>query len=72
MMKNASYTTSFSVAQSPKQVFAAITNPRAWWGEGISGETDKLGGEFVYRHSKLHLSKQKITELVPDKNWCGK
>ncbi len=72
MMTNASYKTSFTVAQSPKQVFAAITNPRAWWGEGISGDTDKLGGEFVYRHGKIHLSKQKITELVPDKKLVWK
>jgi hypothetical protein len=72
MMKNASYTTSFAVAQSPKQIFAAITNPRAWWGEGISGDTDKLLGEFTYRHGKIHLSKQKITELVLNKKLVWK
>lgn len=66
-MPDKSFKTSFAVAQSPEQVFAAATNPRAWWGEGITGETAKLGGEFVYRHGSIHLSKQKITELVPNK-----
>ena len=66
-MSDKSFTTSFIVTQSPEQVFAAVTSPRAWWGEGIVGDTAKLGGEFVYRHGSIHLSKQKITELVPNK-----
>lgn len=28
------YTAAFTVAQSPELVFAAVTNPRAWWGGG--------------------------------------
>ncbi len=71
-MTSTSYTTSFIVAQSPEQVFATITNPRAWWGEGITGETAKPGGEFSYRHGKIHLSKQKITELVPNQKLVWK
>ena len=62
-----SYTTSFTVAQTPEQVFAAILNPRGWWGEGITGITDKVGGTFLYRHGKIHVSTQTITELVPNK-----
>jgi uncharacterized protein YndB with AHSA1/START domain len=62
-----SYTTSFTVAQTPEQVFAAVTNPRGWWGEGITGVTDKLGGSFIYRHGPIHVSTQTITELVPGK-----
>lgn len=34
------YTATFTVAQSPEQVFAAVTNPRAWWSEVIVGATD--------------------------------
>lgn len=62
-----SYTTTFILAQTPEQVFAAITNPRAWWGEGITGDTDRVGGQFVYRHMPFHVSTQTITEFVPDK-----
>ena len=61
------YSTSFSVAQTPEEVFAAILNPRGWWGEGIKGATDKVGGSFVYRHGPIHVSTQTITELVPGK-----
>jgi uncharacterized protein YndB with AHSA1/START domain len=67
IMTDNSYTTSIIVKQTAKEVFGAITNPRAWWGEGIIGETAKLNGEFIYRHSSFHLSTQKISELVPDK-----
>ncbi len=71
-MTSKSYTTSFTVAQSPEQVFAAIINPRAWWGEGITGETAKLGGAFTYRHGKIHVSTQKITELLPNQKVAWK
>ena len=47
IMANKSFETSFTVEQSQEQVFAAITDPRAWWGEGITGETAKLDGEFI-------------------------
>jgi hypothetical protein len=30
-MKNQNYTTSFTVDQSPEDVFAPITNVRGWW-----------------------------------------
>ncbi|MEO6609464.1 MAG: SRPBCC domain-containing protein, partial [Aestuariivirga sp.] len=66
-MKKQSYTTSFIVAQTSDQVFEAITHPQRWWGEGITGETAKLGGSFLYRHNPYHVSTQTITELVPDK-----
>jgi len=64
-MADKSFTTTFTIAQSPEQVFAAVTNPRAWWGAGITGETARLGGEFTYRHGAIHRSKQQITELIP-------
>lgn len=36
-MNSQHYTASFSVAQSPAAVFAAVTNPRAWWSGEIKG-----------------------------------
>src|SRR6266446_9000169 len=44
-MSNQHYTTSFTVDQSPKKVFDAITNVRGWWSEEIEGRTDKPGAE---------------------------
>ncbi|MBG1232121.1 SRPBCC family protein [Aestuariivirga litoralis] len=65
-MTDKSYTKTFRLAQSAEMVFAAITNPRGWWGEGITGETAKLGGEFNYRHMPFHDTTQKITALEPN------
>ena len=64
-MSAQSYTATFVVDQTPEQVFAAVTNPRAWWSEEIVGQTDQLGAEFVFRYQNLHKSTQRITEFVP-------
>jgi hypothetical protein len=68
-MSSQNYTTSFTVDQTPEEVFAAINNVRGWWsGEpGVEGSTDKLGDEFTYRYEDVHYSKQKVTELIPGK-----
>ena len=63
-MNTTGYTTSFTVDQTPEEVFAAINNVRGWWSGQIDGDTDKLGAEFTYRYKDLHDSTQKITAMV--------
>jgi hypothetical protein len=60
------FTTTIVVDQTPTQVFAAINNPQAWWSGEIKGGTAKLNDEFTYRYKDLHMSKQRIVELIPD------
>jgi hypothetical protein len=67
MSKSKDYTASFTVDQTPEEVFNAINNIRGWWSENIEGSTDKLGAEFSYRYQDAHFCKIKITELVPGK-----
>lgn len=66
-MKNRSYTVTFTVDQTPAEVFDAINNVRGWWSGEIEGETRKLGAEFTYRYRDLHYSRQRITDLVAGK-----
>jgi uncharacterized protein YndB with AHSA1/START domain len=65
-MNDESFTTTFTVDQSPKEVFDAINDVRGWWGE-IRGRTDVLGAVFEYSNANVHLTTHEITELVPGK-----
>lgn len=66
-MATKDFTTTFVVDQTSEQVFDAITNVRGWWSEEVEGSTDKLNAEFNYHYKDAHVSKMKITELVPGK-----
>jgi hypothetical protein len=65
--KKKDFTTTFSVDQSPQEVFDAINNVRGWWSEEIEGHTDKLDTQFKFHYKNFHRSTQGITELVPGK-----
>ena len=65
-MTRKNFTSSFTVSQSAEQVFTAINNVRGWWSQGLKGDSDKSGGEFIYQHKQIHLSTQKVTELAPN------
>lgn len=66
-MTTTDFTTTILVDKTPKQVFDAIKNPRAWWTGEFEGNTNKLHDEFTYRYKEFHFSKQRVTEMIPDK-----
>jgi hypothetical protein len=66
-MNDKSFTTVFSVDQTPETVFEAIQNVRGWWSGEVEGGTEKLGDEFTYRYKNVHYSKQKLVEVIPGK-----
>ena len=65
-MENQSFTTTFLVDKSPKEVFNAVTNVRGWWSEEIEGGTEKLNDEFDYHYEDVHRCKMKLVEVIPD------
>ena len=69
VVNDQSYTTAFTVDQSPEEAFAAINDVRAWWTgkPGVIGNTDKLGDVFTYEYAPHHHTTQKVTELIPGK-----
>jgi len=66
-MENQNFNAVFLFDQSAKEVFDAVTNVRGWWSETVEGGTRNLNDEFVYRYADLHYSKQKLTEVIPNK-----
>ncbi len=66
-MSKQDFTLTFSVDQTPEEVFNAINNVRGWWSGEIEGGTARLGAEFTYRVGDVHFSKQKIAKFVPGK-----
>jgi hypothetical protein len=65
-MENQNFTTSFSVENTPEEVFNAINNVRDWWSENIEGGTDKLNDVFSYRYKDSHRCKIKLIEVIPN------
>ena len=66
-MKHKNYTTTMEVAQSPQEVFHAITDVTKWWSKDFEGSSTKLNDEFIIHHPGQHFSKQKLIEVIPGK-----
>ena len=65
-MQNQNFNISFLVNQTPKEVFKAVNNVRAWWSEELEGDSENVDDEFSYRHGDVHFSKHKLTEVIPN------
>jgi hypothetical protein len=64
-MNGHNYTTAFTVAHTPLEVYAAILRVRDWWGLDAEGPTDQLGEAFVFRGEDKHYSKIRVVAMVP-------
>jgi hypothetical protein len=52
--------------RTPEVVFAAVLDPRSWWGAGIQGGTTVVGDEFVYEVPGVHRSLMRLAEVIPN------
>jgi len=66
-MNGQDYSASIAVTASAHEVFKSINNVSKWWTEDLKGSSARLHDEFTVRFGDVHVSTQKIVELVPDK-----
>jgi hypothetical protein len=61
------YSTTFEVNVTPREVFQKINNVTEWWTENLKGDSRKVNDVFTVQFGDVHLSTQKLIEVVPDK-----
>ena len=71
-MKQENFTYRFTSSKTPREVFNLLLDAGKWWSgfyeETIEGKSKELNDEFTFKAGGgAHYSKQKLTELIPDK-----
>lgn len=65
-MKNKDLQVSFVVDQPANEVFNAVNSVSKWWTENLTGSSKSLNDEFTVEFEGMHVSKQKLIEVVPN------
>lgn len=66
-MNTQDYTASITVPASAQEVFNSINSVSKWWTDELEGSSTKLNDAFTVHFGDVHVSTQKIVELVPGK-----
>jgi hypothetical protein len=66
-MKDQDYSISIAVNAPPAVAFKSVNNVTKWWTENLEGSSQKLDDEFTVRFGDVHVSTQKLVEVIPDK-----
>jgi hypothetical protein len=66
-MKTQDYTASITADTTAQEAFDAINNVSAWWTENLEGGSKKMNDAFTVRFGDVHVSTQKLIELIPGK-----
>jgi hypothetical protein len=66
-MKEQDYTAILTVNATSQEVFKSINSVTEWWTDNLEGHSQKLNDEFTVRFGDVHVSKQKLIEVIPDK-----
>ena len=65
-MKAQDYTATIVVKATPQEVFNNVNSVTKWWTENLEGSSQKLNDEFTVRFGDVHVSTQKLVEVVHD------
>ena len=66
-MKKQDYNINITVDATAQEAFKAINSVTKWWTENLEGSSKKLNDEFTVRFDDVHVSKQKLVEVIPGK-----
>jgi hypothetical protein len=66
-MKKQDYTATITVDATPQEVFNNINSVTKWWTDELKGNSQKLNDEFTVQFGDMHVSTQKLIEIIPDK-----
>lgn len=66
-MKEQDFHTSITVNATAHEAFKSINSISRWWTEDLEGSSQKLNDEFTVHFGDIHVSKQKLVEVIPDK-----
>jgi hypothetical protein len=62
-----SYHVRLTVEATPHEVFDRVTSVSRWWNRSVDGASTKQDDVFTVRFEDLHVSTQKLIEVVPDR-----
>jgi hypothetical protein len=66
-MKEQDYRITLTVNVTAGEAFKSINSVSKWWTEDLEGSSQKLNDEFTVRFGDIHVSKQKLVEVIPGK-----
>ena len=66
-MKEQDLTIVITVKATAQEAFKNINSVTKWWTENMEGSSEKPGDEFTVRFGDVHVSTQKLVEVIPDK-----
>jgi hypothetical protein len=66
-IKKQDYSVSITVNATAQEAFNGINSVSKWWTEHLEGSSQKLNDEFTVRFDDVHVSTQKLIEVIPDK-----
>ncbi len=57
---------SINVNASAQRVYECVNDVTKWWTENLEGASHEVGDEFTVRFGTVHISTQRVTELIPN------